>query len=138
MGIDVGIVPLLGGYHPYVEGPHPQHCFGAETVKIMRAKAFDKDLHILDPALRYANSSSSMMSRFVQKLEHCTGESIEVLHYHLKQSKLEVDGFRIYPKYHVVVTVVVSSFMELLGNNWFANHADEMFKLSCVNALTAY
>jgi hypothetical protein len=80
---------------------------------------------------------TSSMSRFLQKLELCTGENAEVLHDHLKQSKLKVKGFGIDPNSKEAVTVVVSSFTGPLGN-WAANHADDIFRLDSIDALTAY
>ena len=77
------------------------------------------------------------MSRFLQKLEHCSGENTEILHNHLKRSKLKITSFGIGPNYRQVVTVVVSSFMEHLAN-WAADHADEILKLDNNDALIAY
>jgi hypothetical protein len=78
------------------------------------------------------------MSRFLQKLEHCSGENAEILHNHLKQYKLKIHGLGIDPNSReaTVVTVVVSSFTGHLGN-WDAYHADEIFKLDNIDALTA-
>ena len=56
---------------------------------------------------------------------------------HFKQSKLKVTGFGVYPNSREVVTVVVSSFTESLGN-WAADHANEIFKLDSIDALTTY
>ncbi len=77
------------------------------------------------------------LSRFLQKLELCNGEDSEVLHDHLKQSKLKVKGFGVDPNSKEAVKIVVSSFTGSLGN-WAANHADEVFKLSSIDALTAF
>ena len=77
------------------------------------------------------------MSRFLQKLEHCSGENAEKLHNHIKECKLKIKGFGINPNSRDVVTVVVSSFTGHLGN-WAADHADEIFKLDNIDALTAY
>jgi hypothetical protein len=77
------------------------------------------------------------MSRFLQKLEYCSGENAEVLHNHLKQSKSKNKGSSVEPNYREDVTVVVSSYTGQLGN-WVANHADEIFKLGNIDALTAY
>jgi hypothetical protein len=74
------------------------------------------------------------MSRFLPKLEHCSGENAEILHNHLKQSKLKIQGFRIDPNSREAVTVVVSSFTGHLGN-WVVDHADEIFKLDNIDAL---
>ena len=50
------------------------------------------------------------MSRFLQKLEHSSGDNAEVLHIHLKQSKLKVQGLGIDPNSREAATVVVSTF----------------------------
>jgi hypothetical protein len=77
------------------------------------------------------------MSRFLKKLELCSGENAEVFHDHLKQSKLKVKGFGVDPNFKEVVTAVVSSFTWSLGN-WVDDHADEIFRLDSYDALTAY
>ena len=97
---------------------------------------------ILDEALQLPNSSgnpsaTSSVSQLLQKLELCTGENAEILHDHLKQSKLKVQGFGVDPNSKEVVTVVVSSFTGPFGN-WAADHADEIFRLDSIDALTAY
>ena len=79
----------------------------AETIRIVRSR-------VSDEALKLPNSSShpnatSNLSRFLQKIELCSGENAEVLHDHLKQSKLKVKGFGVDPNSKEVVTVVVSS-----------------------------
>ncbi len=58
----------------------------ADTIKIIRAKLFARDLQTLDHVARHAKMSSNM-SRFLLKLEHRTGKNVEVLHDHLKHSK---------------------------------------------------
>ncbi len=65
-----------------------------ETVKITKAKVFDRDLQIIDHAFRVANASPNL-SQLLQKLEHCTGENVKALHDHLKQTKLKIKGFGI-------------------------------------------
>ena len=77
------------------------------------------------------------LSRLLQKLVLCTGENVEILHDHLKQSKFQVKAFGVDPNYKEAVTVVVSSFAGSLGN-WAADHSDEIFKLDSIDALTAY
>ena len=67
----------------------------------------------------------------------CTGENAEILHDHLKQPKLKFKEFGVDPNSKEVVTVVVSSFTGPLGN-WAADHADEIFRLDSIDALTAY
>jgi hypothetical protein len=77
------------------------------------------------------------MSRFLQKLEHCSVENAEKLHNRLKQSNLKIKGFGIDPNSREAVTVVVSSFTGHLGN-WAGGHADEILKLDNIDSLTAY
>ena len=55
----------------------------------------------------------------------------------MKQSKLKVKGFGVDPHSREVVTVVVFSFTGSLGN-WVADHADKIFKLDSIDALTTY
>jgi hypothetical protein len=55
----------------------------------------------------------------------------------LKPYELKVKGFGIYPDSREAVTIVVSSFTGNLGN-WAEDHADEIFKLESIDALTAY
>ncbi len=93
-------------------------------------------MQIPDPTFRVANAPPNL-SRFLQKLEHCTGEDAEELHDTLKQSKLKVKGFGIDPNPRESVTVVVSTFTGHLGN-WDADHAEDIFKLDSIDALTAY
>jgi len=107
----------------------------AEVFRIIRSR-------IPDEALQLPNSSgnpsaTSSVSRFLQKMELCTGENAEILHDHLKQSKLKVKGFGVDPNSKEVVTVVVSAFTGPLGN-WADDHADEIFRLEFIDALTAY
>jgi hypothetical protein len=77
------------------------------------------------------------MPRFLHKLEHRSGENAEELPDHLKQSKQKIKVFGIDRNSHEDVTVVVSSFTGHLGN-WATDHADEIFKLDNIDALTAY
>jgi hypothetical protein len=107
----------------------------AETIRIMRNKVSDESLQLPD-SYNHPNTAS-ILSRFLQKLELCSGENSEVLHDHLKQSKLKVKGFGIDLNSKEAVTVVVSSFTGSLGN-WAADHMDEIFKLDSIDAFTAY
>jgi len=59
------------------------------------------------------------------------------IHNHLKQSKIKIKGFGIDLDSRKIVTVVVTSFTGHL-NNWAADHADEIFTLDGIDALTAY
>ena len=51
--------------------------------------------------------------------------------------KLKIKSLGIDPNSRGVVTVVGSSFTGHLGN-WAADHADEIFNLDIIDALTAY
>ena len=101
----------------------------------MRAKTFDWKLQIHESDFGRTNVSPNM-SRFLQKLEHCNGENAEILHDHLKQSKLTIKGFGIDPTFFENVTVMISSFTGKLGN-WAADHADEVFEIGSIDALTS-
>jgi hypothetical protein len=101
----------------------------------MRSKIPDEALQL--PDLSGRSGVTANLSRFLQKLELCNGENPEYLHDHLKQSKLKVKGFGVDPNSREAVTVVVSSFTGSLGN-WAADHADEIYKLDSIDALTAY
>jgi hypothetical protein len=59
----------------------------AELVKILRSKICDRDLHI--KGLVSITGPLANMSRLLQKIEHCSGENAEILHNHLKHSKLK-------------------------------------------------
>ena len=103
-----------------------------ELVKILRSKVFDRDLQIK----RHVSTTSPLanMSRFLLKLEHCSGENATILP---KPSKLKIKDLGIDPNSREVVTVIVFTFTGHLGD-WAANHADEIFKLDIYDALTAY
>ena len=50
------------------------------------------------------------MSRFLQKLEHCSGENAEILHNQFKPAKHKTKDFGIDPESREVVTDATSSF----------------------------
>jgi len=54
----------------------------------LRFKTFERDLQI--KGSMSITSPLANMSRFLQKLEHCSGENAEILHNHLKQSKQKI------------------------------------------------
>ncbi len=91
LGIDTGSIVLsfwgdiLMTDHIDVKG------IWVETLKTMKSRVLDRDLHILDPAFRYINASFNF-SQILQKLEHCTTENAKVLYNRLKQRKLEFKG----------------------------------------------
>jgi hypothetical protein len=91
---------------------------------------FDRDLQIKGP-ISTTTCPLANMSRFLQKLEYCSGENAYKLHNHLKQSKLKIKGVAFDPNSRVVVTVVVS-FLTGYSGNWAADHADEVFKLESI------
>jgi hypothetical protein len=101
----------------------------------MRSKILDEALQL--PDLSGRSCVTANLSRFLQKLELCNGENPETLHDHLKPSKLKVKGFGVDPNSGEAVTVVVSSFTGSLYN-WATDHADEIYKLDSIDALTAY
>ena len=94
-----------------------------ESTKLLRSKVFERNLQIKESVINTGQLAN--MSRFLQKLEHCSGDNAEVLHNHLKQSKLKVQGFGIDPNSREAITVVVSTFTGHLGNQ-AADHADEI------------
>ena len=96
---------------------------------------FDRDLEIKGPMSTTCPLAN--MSRFLQKLEHCSGENAEKLYNHLKQHKLKINCFEMDPNSRQAVTVVVSSFTGHLSY-WPADHADEILNLDNIDALTAY
>jgi len=55
------------------------------------------------------------MSRFLQKLEHCTCKNAEVLHDNFQHFKFKIEIFGIGPNSREAVTVVVLSFTCKLG-----------------------
>ena len=101
----------------------------------MRSKVFYEALQLPDLSGRAGVTAN--LSRFLQKLELCNGENLEILHEHLKQSKLKIKGFGVDPNSREAVMVVVSSFTGSLGN-WAADHADEICKLDSIDALTTF
>ena len=54
----------------------------AETIRIMRSRVSEVTLQL--PNLYGHPNATSNLSRFLQKLELCSGENAEVLHDHLK------------------------------------------------------
>jgi hypothetical protein len=61
----------------------------------MKSKVSDEALQLPDSDGH--PGATTNLSRFLQKLELCTGENPEILHDHLKQSKLKVKGFGVHP-----------------------------------------
>ena len=61
-----------------------------EGAKILRSKVFDRDLQIKGPVS--FTGPLANMSRFLHKLEHSSDENAEILHNHLKKSKLKIKG----------------------------------------------
>jgi len=79
----------------------------AEIGRNLRAQIFDCDLHIRGPDSNVGPLTN--MSRFLRKLEHCSGENAEVLENHSKQSKSKIKGLEVEPNSRETVIVVVSS-----------------------------
>jgi hypothetical protein len=134
IGADAIIVPTLMDNIP-MRYYGDSNKFWTELVKILRPTIFDLDLQI--KGSMYTKGPLANMSRFLQKLEHCSGENAEKIYNRLKHSKLKIKGFRIDPNSHEVVTVIVLSFTGHLGN-LAAYHADEILKLDNIDALTVY
>ena len=134
MGTDVGIIPCFWG-DIRMRDHDDSNGIWAETIRIMKSKILDEAFQLPDVSGR--SGATANLSRFLQKLELCNGENPEILHDHLKQSKLKVKGFGVDPNSNEAVTIVVSSFTGSLGN-WAADHADEIFKLDSIDALTAF
>jgi hypothetical protein len=63
----------------------------------MRSKILYEDFQHPDLSGRLGVTAN--LSRFLQKLELCNSENSEILHEHLKQSKLKVKGFGVDPNY---------------------------------------
>jgi hypothetical protein len=78
-----------------------------------------------------------VMSRFLQKMEHCNGEDSIKLNNHLKQSRLKIQGFGINPDSNQVVVVLISSFTSKLGN-WASDLCAEIYDLKTLDKLIAY
>jgi hypothetical protein len=132
LGTDVGIIPCFWG-DIRMRDHDDNNGIWAETVRIMRSKIPDEALQL--PDLSGRSGVTANLPRILQKLELCNGENPEILHDHLKQSKLKVKGFGVDPNSKEVGTVVASSFTGSLGN-WAADHVDEIFKLDSIDALT--
>jgi len=134
LGTDIGIVHCFWGDIRMRD--HDDNIgIWTETVRIMKSRVSDEALQLPDSSGH--SSVTTNLSRFLQKLELCTGENAENFHDHLKHSKLKVKGFGVDLNSREAVTAVVSSFTGTLGN-WAADHADEIFKLDSIDALTAY
>ena len=65
----------------------------AETTRIMKERVSDEALQLPDSTSH--SSRTTNLSRFLEKLELCTSENAEILHDHLKQSKLKLNDFEV-------------------------------------------
>ena len=113
LGTDVGIVPCFWG-DICMRDHDDSNGIWAEIARIMKSEVSEEALQLPDSTGH--PGATTDLSRFLQKLELCTGENPEILHYHLKQSKLKIKGFGVDPISKEVVTVVVSIFTGSLGN----------------------
>jgi hypothetical protein len=113
LGIDVGIISTLMDNIP-MRGHCDNNVIWGETSRIVRSQICDCDLQIIGP--RPNDGPLTNISRFLHKLEHCSGEKAKVLHNHLKQSKLKIEGLGVEPNSREVVIVVVFSFTGHSGN----------------------
>ena len=84
LGIDVGIVPCFWG-DIRMRDPNDTNGLWAEAVRIMRSKVSDEALRLSDSSRR--SGVSANLIQFLQKLELCNGENLDILHDHLKQLK---------------------------------------------------
>ena len=134
MGTDVEIIPCFWG-DIRMRDHDDNNGIWAETLQILRNRVSDEALQ-LPKSSGHLNSTTNL-SRFLQKLELCSGENAEILHDHLKQLKLKVKGFGVDTNSREAVTVVVSSFTGSLGN-WAADHSEEIIRLDSIDALNAY
>ena len=107
IGVDADIVPTLMDNIPMRDYGDSNNIW-TKLVKILRSKIFDRDLQLKGPVSIIGPLAN--MSWFLQKLEHCSGESAKILKNYLKHSKLKIKGFRIDLISCEVVTVVASSF----------------------------
>ena len=72
IGADAGIVPTLMDHIPMSDYSDSNKVW-IEFIKILRSKMFDRDLQIKGPIS--TTGPLANMSRFLQKLEHCSGEN---------------------------------------------------------------
>ncbi len=81
MGIDVGIIPTFID-NIQMRDQCERNGIRAETAKILRSQIIECDLHIrgLGPSV----GPLTNMSRFLQNLEHCSGDNAEVSHNYWK------------------------------------------------------
>jgi hypothetical protein len=74
IGADIGIVPTLTDNIP-MRDFSDNNIIWIEVVKILRSKMFDRDLQIKGPMS--TTGPLANMYRFLQNLEHCSGENAE-------------------------------------------------------------
>ena len=87
LGTNVGIVPCFWG-DIRMRDHNDSNGIWAETIRIMRSKVSHEALRLPDSS---GNSGvSTNLSRFLLKLGLCNGENPDILHDHLKQSKLKI------------------------------------------------
>ena len=84
-GANVGIVPTLMDNIPMIDYGDSNKVW-TELVKILRSKMFDLDLQIKGPMPTTCPLAN--MSRFLQKLERCSGENAEKINNHLNNLSL--------------------------------------------------
>ena len=81
LGTDVEIIPCFWG-DLRMRDHDDNNGIWTETIRIMKSRVSDKALQ-LPNSFGHLNSTTNL-SRFLQKLELCTGENAEILHDHLK------------------------------------------------------
>ena len=88
LGTNVGIVPYFGG-DIRMRDHDDNNGIWDESIRIMRSKVSDETLQL--PSSSNHPNTTSNLTRFLQKLELCSGENAESLHDHSNQSKLKVN-----------------------------------------------
>jgi len=137
LGVDAGIVPLFENRDP-MRDCVDENGIWAATDKILRSRLPASELDMNRHLLKSSGSlESANMSRFLQKLEHCTGDDSNMLHDHLKHAKLKIQGFGINPNSKKVVVVLVSSSTGKLGN-WASDHSPEIYEMNTLDELADY
>jgi len=108
IGVDVGIVPtLMDNIH--IRDKVIAIIYGRTWIRFCDLKyliVFNR----LNKGPVSTTCPLANMSLFLQKLEHCSGENAEILHNHLKQSKLKIESFGVDTYSREAVTVVASYF----------------------------
>jgi len=87
LGIDTGIIPLIGHCKTMMRDPNDDYGLWAKVVELSQSEDDDASEMAIN-RITASSVSNPNISRFLQKLEHCTGDEPEALHNHLKQASL--------------------------------------------------